>query len=88
MAVLDRGRAQRVRVPGARAAASAGGSKSGYPFGAVRWHHAGVTHLNDAGIIDELSWRGLLAVHTDPAADPMDDRVRSHIASTALTVVD
>jgi cyclic dehypoxanthinyl futalosine synthase len=30
----------------------------------------------------------LLAVHENPADDPADDRVRSHIASTALTVVD
>jgi cyclic dehypoxanthinyl futalosine synthase len=30
----------------------------------------------------------LLAVHEDPAQDPVDERVRSHIASTALTVVD
>ena len=30
----------------------------------------------------------LLAVHENPADDPVDDRVRSHIASTALTLVD
>ena len=28
-----------------------------------------------------------LVVHTDPAEDPVDDRVRSHVASTALTLV-
>ncbi len=29
-----------------------------------------------------------LVIHDDPANDPVNDRVRSHIASTALTVVD
>jgi cyclic dehypoxanthinyl futalosine synthase len=28
-----------------------------------------------------------LAVHRDPADDPVDDRVRSHVSSTALTVL-
>jgi tyrosyl-tRNA synthetase len=39
-----------------------------------------VTHLNDAGIIDELSWRGLLAVHTDL------DELRKALYSGPLTV--
>src|SRR2546430_2204175 len=34
--------------------------QSGYPLTARRWHHAGVDD-----IIDELSWRGLIAVNTD-----------------------
>jgi cyclic dehypoxanthinyl futalosine synthase len=29
-----------------------------------------------------------LVVHTDPANDPVDDQVRSHIASTALPLVE
>src|SRR5256884_10019657 len=34
--------------------------QTGYPLTARRWHHAGVDD-----IIDELSWRGLIAVSTD-----------------------
>jgi cyclic dehypoxanthinyl futalosine synthase len=29
-----------------------------------------------------------LVVHSDPASDPVDDRVVSHFASTALPLVD
>jgi tyrosyl-tRNA synthetase len=36
-------------------------AQTGYPLGTGRWHHAGVDD-----IIDELSWRGLLADTTDP----------------------
>jgi tyrosyl-tRNA synthetase len=35
--------------------------QTGYPLATYRWHHAGVDD-----IIDELSWRGLLADTTDP----------------------
>jgi len=35
-------------------------SQTGYPLAAHRWHHAGVDD-----IIDELQWRGLIAVSTD-----------------------
>jgi len=35
-------------------------AQSGYPLATYRWHHAGVDD-----IIDELSWRGLLADTTD-----------------------
>src|SRR5271154_4531255 len=56
MAVLVRGRSDRLRVPGACAAPP----QTGYPLTAGWWHHAGVDD-----IIDELSWRGLLADTTN-----------------------
>ena len=56
MAVLDRGGADRLPVPAGHAEAT----QTGYPLGTGKWHHSGVDD-----IIDELSWRGLIAVHTD-----------------------
>jgi tyrosyl-tRNA synthetase len=41
-------------------AAGPGKAQTSYPSGALRWHHSGVDD-----IIDELSWRGLIAIHTD-----------------------
>ena len=41
-------------------AARAPATQTGYPLTACKWHHAGVDD-----IIDELSWRGLIAVSTD-----------------------
>jgi len=56
VAVLDRGGADRLGVPTGHAKTA----QTGYPLGTSRWHHAGVDD-----IIDELSWRGLLADTTD-----------------------
>src|SRR5205823_9633813 len=56
LAVLVRGGPDRLAVPGACAQAT----QTGYPLTARWWHHAGVDD-----IIDELSWRGLIAVSTD-----------------------
>jgi tyrosyl-tRNA synthetase len=56
MAVLARRRADCLAVPASCAAAA----QTGYPLATRRWHHAGVDD-----IIDELSWRGLLADTTD-----------------------
>jgi tyrosyl-tRNA synthetase len=60
-------------VPGRRPVASP--APTGYPLGAGRWHHAGVDD-----IIDELSWRGLLAVTTDL------DELRGALNSGRVTV--
>src|SRR3984893_13387069 len=57
MAVLAAGRSDRFPLPGARAAGEAESFHSGWP----RWDDAPVT----TDIIDELSWRGLLAISTD-----------------------
>ena len=56
LAVLVRRGPDRLGVPGACAPAT----QTGYPLTARWWHHAGVDD-----IIDELSWRGLIAVSTD-----------------------
>jgi tyrosyl-tRNA synthetase len=56
VAVLVGGGTDRLGLPAGRAEAT----QTGYPLGTHRWHHAGVDD-----IIDELSWRGLLADTTD-----------------------
>ena len=69
VAVLDRRRADRVRLPGARPAA-----QTGYLLTTGRWHHAGVDD-----IIDELAWRNLLADTTDL------DELRKALSSGRVT---
>src|SRR5579872_6946118 len=56
VAVLDRGGSHRLGVPARHAETT----QTSYPLAPHRWHHAGVDD-----IIDELSWRGLLADTTD-----------------------
>src|SRR4029077_14120617 len=56
LAVLVRRGPDRLGLP----AACAPPAQTGYPLTARWWHHAGVDD-----IIDELSWRGLIAVSTD-----------------------
>ena len=58
------------RVPAACAPA-----QTGYPLTALKWHHAGVDD-----IIDELSWRGLLADTTDI------DELRKALNSGRVTI--
>ena len=58
MAVLDRRGSDRLAVPAARAAAR--GRESGFRSGSRWWDDAAVTD-----IIDELTWRGLIALSTD-----------------------
>src|SRR5580704_9569202 len=70
VAVLDRGGSHGLGVP-ARHAETA---QTSYPLAAHRWHHAGVDD-----IIDELSWRGLLADTTDL------DELRSALNSGRVT---
>ena len=53
-----RPRRHAVSSTGEPTARDGGRGETGYPSGPRRWHHAGV---ND--IIDELTWRGLLADH-------------------------
>ena len=72
VAVLGDRRPDRVGVPAGRAAGPAGrpggprsraarAAESGFTFGRRRWHDEPVTD-----IIDELTWRGLIALSTDP----------------------
>src|SRR6185437_5261398 len=56
LAVLVRRGSDRLGVPGPRAPAT----QTGYPLTVRKWHHSGVDD-----IIEELSWRGLIAVNTD-----------------------
>ena len=46
----------------------------------MKWHHAGVTDLNNDDIIEELSWRGLLAISTDL------DELRKAVSSGPVTI--
>src|SRR5579864_5812202 len=71
VAVLVRGRAERVCVQ----AVCGAPAQTGYPLGTSRWHHAGVDD-----IIEELSWRGLLAVTTDL------DELRGALKSGRVTI--
>jgi tyrosyl-tRNA synthetase len=65
----------RLGLPRARAAAAGASAQTGYPLAGRRWHHAGVDD-----IIDELSWRGLLAVTTDI------DELRKALNSGQVTI--
>ena len=65
----------RVRREGSRGRCAVPRGQFSYPLATYRWHHAGVDD-----IIDELSWRGLLAVSTDL------DELRSALDSGEVTV--
>jgi tyrosyl-tRNA synthetase len=71
VAVLAGGGAERVRLPGAYAQEA----ETSYLLAALRWHDAVV---ND--IIEELSWRGLLAISTDI------DELRKAVRSGPVTI--
>jgi tyrosyl-tRNA synthetase len=58
MAVLDRGRRPRFGIPPVQA--ESGAPETGFRRGSQRWDDAPVSD-----VIDDLSWRGLIAVHTD-----------------------
>src|SRR5579863_119679 len=71
VAVLVRGRPDRFGVQ----AVGGAPAQTGYPLGTSKWHHAGVDD-----IIEELSWRGLLAVTTDL------DELRGALKSGRVTI--